>query len=229
MAACSLLPLTASAGLFDDDEARRSILDLRGKMTEKADKTSVLDLASQNEALRQEIAKLRGDVEVLTNDLSTLQKKQKDFYMDLDARLRKLEPQKVVVDGKEASVDVSEQKSYDAALNYFEKKKFKSAIYAFSDFLGRYPQSGYAASAQYFLGISYFAQRDFRNAISAQAGLVKNYPDSPKAADAMLNMASSYAELNDKASARKTMETLIAKYPDSQAAQNAKQRLSHKK
>jgi len=226
LAACSLLPLTASAGLFDDDDARRSILDLRAKMAEKADKSSVLELASQNDSLRQEVAGLRGQVEVLTNEVANIQKRQKDFYVDLDARLSKLEPQKVVVDGKNASVVPSEQQAYDAALTLFKEGNYKNAASSFSEFLRRYPQSGYAASAQYWLGNAYYAQQDYRSAISAQSVVVKNYPDSPKAADAMLNMASSYMELKDKSSARKTLESLIAKYPGSQSAQNAKQRLS---
>lgn len=229
LAACTLLPLQASAGLFEDDEARRAILDLRGKMAEKADKSSLLDLSGQNESLRQEVARLRGQVEVLTNEIANMQRRQKDLYVDLDARIRKLEPQQVLVDGKEASVGMAEQKAYDAALTHFKEGGYKMAADGFIDFLKRYPQSGYAPAAQYWLGNAYYAQRDYRSAVAAQAEVVKKYPDSPKAADAMLNMASSYMELKDKANARKTLESLIARYPKSQAAENAKQRLSQLK
>jgi hypothetical protein len=59
LAAASLAPLPAHA-LFGDDEARKAILELRGKfeafqkenatqMEGKANQKSVLDLASQNE------------------------------------------------------------------------------------------------------------------------------------------------------------------------------------
>jgi len=108
----------AHAGLFDDDEARRAILDIRNKidaiqrdLDNKADKTSALGLSDQNDQVKQEIARLRGQVEVLTNELANTQQRQKDFYVDLDARLRKLEPQQVTVDGKEVSVDPGEQKN----------------------------------------------------------------------------------------------------------------------
>jgi hypothetical protein len=70
-AACAL---PAHAGLFDDDEARKAILDIRARLDNlrrdvdaKADKNSLLDVASQNEQLRQEVAKLRGQIEVLTS------------------------------------------------------------------------------------------------------------------------------------------------------------------
>jgi len=233
MAAISLAPLAAHAALFEDDEARRAILDIRARLDNmqseinaKADKTNSLDLSSENEQLRQEIAKLRGQIEVLTNELTNTQKRQKDFYVDLDGRLRKLEPKTVTIDGKEVSVEQSEQRAYDAALAYFKAGDYKNAGASFYDFTRRYPQSGLAPSAQYWLGNTYYAQRDFRNAITAQQVVVKNYPDNPKAADALLNMASCYMELKDKASAKKTLETLIAKYPNSPTAQTAQERLA---
>ncbi|WP_050463866.1 tol-pal system protein YbgF [Herbaspirillum autotrophicum] len=233
LAAVAYFPMTAHAGIFDDDEARKAILDLRNKvdslqrdMANKSDKNSALSLSDQNDQLRQEIAKLRGQVEVLTNELANTQQRQKDFYVDLDSRMRKLEPQRVTVDGKEVSVEINEQKSYDAALGMFKGGDYKGAGNAFSDFLKRYPQSGYAASAQYWLGNSLYAQRDYKGAIAAQQLVVKNYPDNPKVADAMLNIGSSYAELKDKAAAKKALESLIAKYPDSAAAQTGKERLA---
>lgn len=233
MAAFSLAPLQANAALFEDDEARRAILDIRKRLdsmhTEiagKADKTNNIDLNNQNEQLRQEISRLRGQIEILTNELANTQKRQKDFYVDLDNRLRKLEPQQVNVDGKEVSIAPAEQSAYDVALAYFKAGDYKNAGAAFYDFTRRFPQSGLAPSAQYWLGSTYFAQRDCRNAITAQQVVIKNYPDSPKAADALLNIASCQTELKDKVAAKKTLETLVAQYPESQAAQTGKERLA---
>jgi tol-pal system protein YbgF len=237
LAAFSYAPLQAHAGLFEDDEARRAVLDVRTKLENlqrdlnarldnKADKSGTLDMVNQNEQLRLDVSKLRGQVELLTNELANAQQRQRDFYVDLDNRLRKLEPQKVTVDGKEADVDPSEQKTYDAAQAMYKSGDYKNAGAAFFDFLRRFPNSGYAPSAQYLLGTTYYAQRDYRNAITAQQAVVKNYPDSPKAADALLNIASCYVELKDKPAAKKTLTSLVAKYPDSPAAQTAKERLA---
>ena len=223
----------AQAGLFDDDEARKAILDIRSRLDglrrdldNKADKNSLLDVASQNEQLRQEVAKLRGQIEVLTNELSSTQQRQKDFYVDLDTRVRKLEPQKLTVDGKEADVEPAEQKTYNAALAVYKSGDYKNAGTALADFLRRYPQSGFAASAQYLLGTTFYAQRDYRSAIAAQQLVVKNFPQSPKAADALLNIASCYVELKDRPAAKKTLETLVAQFPESPAAQTGKERLA---
>ena len=168
----------AHAGLFDDDEARRAILDIRNKidavqrdLNNKADKSSALELADQNDQVRQEIAKLRGQVEVLTNELANTQQRQKDFYVDLDARLRKLEPQQVTVDGKEVSVEPTEQKSYDAALAQFKAGDYRRRRRPRSpSSSGAIRNPASLPSAQYWLGNAYYAQRDYRNAISCATG-----------------------------------------------------------
>jgi tol-pal system protein YbgF len=238
LAAFAFLPLHAGAGVFDDDEARKAILDLRTKVDTlahdlnaridtKSDKSSTLDLVSQNELTMQEIAKLRGQIEVLANELANAQKRQKDFYVDLDTRLRKLEPHEVTIDGKASQVDPNEQKTYEAAMQLFKSGDYKTAGAALSEFVHRYPESGYAANAQYWLGNAYYAQRDCKNAIAAQQVVLKSYPDSPKAADAMLNIASCQTELKDKA-AKKTLQELIKQYPDSSAAATARERLKGK-
>jgi tol-pal system protein YbgF len=236
MAAFSLASFPAHAGLFDDDEARKAILDLRAKvdglqqqldsrLADKADKSGALDLVNQNEQLRQDIAKLRGQVEVLANDLAEAQKRQKDFYVDLDTRLRNLEPKKVTVDGQEADVEPSEQKAYDNAMGLFKDGDYKGAGSALSDFVRRYPQSAFAANAQYTLGNNFYVQNDYRNALSALQVVVKNFSSSPKAPEALLNIASCYIELKDKSGAKRALDLLIDKYPDSPSAPKAKELL----
>lgn len=232
-AATCYAPLQAQAALFSDDEARRAILEIRSRLDAmnariegKADKASSLDLAGQNEQLQQEIRRLRGQLELLTNELANSQRRQKDFYTDLDGRLRKIEPQRTTIDGRDVDVAPDEQGMYDAALNFFKAGDYKNAGTAFSNFLRSYPQSGFAPSAQYWLGNTYYAQRDYRNAIATQQMVVRNYPSNPKAPDALLNIASCHIELRDRAAARKTLESLIAQYPDSPAAETAKERLA---
>ncbi len=239
LALAAHLAQPARAGILEDDEARKAILDLRQKVeqiqqelrqqiAEKTDKSSTLDLVGQNEQLRQEIAKLRGQVEVLTNEVANSQRRQKDFYVDLDNRLRNLEPKKVVVDGKEAQVDLSEQKAYDAALALYKSGDYRNASTSFADFLRRYPESAYTAAVQYGLGNAFYAQRDCKSAIATHNAMVKNFPDNVKAPDAMLSVGVCHTELKEKAAAKKVLEALVAQYPESAAAQTAKERLGGK-
>jgi len=231
------LPLQASAGILDDDEARRAILDLRAKvdaitrdlttrLDAKSDKTATLDILNQHEQTLAEIAKLRGQIEVLANEVAKAQNGQRTLYADLDARIKKLEPRAETIDGETAQVLPSEKQAYDAAMATFTARDYKSAAAALQEFVKRYPESAYAANAQYWLGNAYYAQRDYKNAIAAQEVVTTTYASSAKAPDAMLNIATSYAELKDKVKAKKTLQTLVSKFPDSQAAQSAKDRLA---
>lgn len=236
MALASSLPLHAAAGILDDNEARKAILDLRAKVEAvqrevnaridtKADKSAALNLVNQNEQTMAELAKLRGQIEVLSNEVANLQRKQNELYASLDARILALEPRKVTIDGAEAAVSADEQATYDSATATLKAGDYKTAALQLSEFVRRFPQSGYAANAQYLLGSSYYGQRDCTKAIAAHQVVATNYPDSPKAPDAMSIIATCYEEQKNKKAAAKTLRDLIVKYPDSSAAVAARERL----
>src|SRR5688572_26931341 len=95
----------AAAGLFDDDEARRRIEMLRSelaqqgrdnearivKLEEQIRNIGVVELLRQLEQVNTELARLRGQLEVIANENQQLQKRQRDFYLDIDSRLKRLE------------------------------------------------------------------------------------------------------------------------------------------
>jgi tol-pal system protein YbgF len=231
LACCS--SLQARAALFEDDDARRTIIEQRGRIDaltkrvdDKADKSSVLELARENEKLRGEVTQLRGQIEVLTNELSNEQRRNRSLYGDIDARMKKLEPQRMTVDGKEVDVGPNEKAQYESALALFKANDFRGAASAFSTFLANNPGSGYSASSYYWLGSSHYALRDYKSSITANQMVVSRYPDNPRAPDALLNIATAYTELKDKANARNTLDTLITQYPNSQAAATGKERMT---
>ena len=165
------MPLQASAGLLDDEEARKAILDLRAKVDAiardlntrietKSDKTAQLDMLNQHEQTMQEISRLRGQIEVLANEISKAQNSQRQLYADLDARIKKIEPQQAVVDGEAAEVLPAERTSYETATALFQSGDYKGAATALQDFVRRFPDSVYASNAQYWLGNAYYALGD---------------------------------------------------------------------
>jgi tol-pal system protein YbgF len=231
----------AQAQLFDDNEARRRIEELRrqvqaneqalvDRLSKVEDRGALLTLASQLEALRGDLARVRGQLEVMQNQLENADRRQKDLYVDIDARLRKLEQaREQAAAGDKAAADgaalAAETKVYEAALNQFKLGSYALAISGFQGFLITYPQSKLAPSAQYWIGNSHFAQRDYKQAVAAQQKVLQAWPDDPKAPDAMLNIASSQEALGDRRGAQKTLEALLARYPESAAAASARQRL----
>jgi tol-pal system protein YbgF len=226
LALAAWLPLQASAILDLRAKVDALARDVNARIDTKSDKKAALDMLNQHEQTMQEIARLRGQVEVLANDVANVQKNNKDYYADLDARIKKLEPRQETIDGQTAEVLPTEKNSYDAAMEKFKSGDYKAAAAALQDFVRRYPDSAYAANAQYWLGNAYFAQRDYKNAIAAQEVVATTYANSPKAPDAMLNIASSYTDLNDKKNAKKALQQLVKKFPDSSAAAAAKDRLA---
>ncbi|HEX9392707.1 MAG TPA: tol-pal system protein YbgF [Usitatibacteraceae bacterium] len=259
--------MNAIAGLFDDEEARKDLKNLRAlveqqnrdnearlqKLDESIKNIGVIQLLNQIEQLNAEIARLRGQIEVLANQNDQLAKRQKDFYLDIDTRLRKLEG--MPADGTVAAptagglgtailpvaaptappaakpaVTVAskeqESKAYDVGATLFRRGDFLAAIRAFESFKMDFPASALSPNAQYWIGISYFNLKDFPNARAAQEALLKTFPDSPKVPDALLAIAGVHSEMGDNGSARNTLEDIIARYPGSEAATKARTRLT---
>src|SRR5438094_9201342 len=107
----ALLAGAAHAALFDDDEARKQIFQLRNQVEarqkaieerlaaidarlgtlDSSGQNRIVDLAQLIESLKQDVAKLRGSNEVRSNQTERLEPRKKDLYVDLDYRLRNLE------------------------------------------------------------------------------------------------------------------------------------------
>jgi tol-pal system protein YbgF len=236
--ATGLLALSAHAALFEDDEARRAILELRQKADVSAQdlrkvtednaqlRRSLLDLSNQIETLRSELAKQRGQDEQLARDVAEMQRKQKDLSTGVDDRLRKFEPSKITVDGRDFVAQPAETKDFDAALAALRKGDFAPAQAAFLDFNKRYPDSGYKPSSLFWIGNAQYALRNYREAIVNFRAMLALAPDSTRAPEAVLSIANCQIELKDPKSARKTLEDLIKAYPQAEAASVAKDRLS---
>lgn len=250
---CALALPAAAQGLFDDNEARRRIEVLRQQVRQleasqaavserigkaeavansAADRSAILELASQIEAMRGEIARMRGQVEVLGNQGDTAASRQKDLYLDIDTRLRKLEqgreqqagaPEKPAAP---APAEAGEARAYQAALDQFKLGNYPLAVSAMQGFLVTYPNSSLAPNAQYWVGLAYSGQRDYKSAIAAQRQLLTAWPASDKAPDALLSIASAQETMGDRRAALKTLEEVISRYPASSAATSAKQRLA---
>lgn len=229
----------AQAGMFDDDEARRQIKDLATKSEARFDQQgrAQLDLSNQLARQAEEIARLRGQVESLTYELDTAKKRQQDFYLDLDTRLRKLEPQSggaVAESGGAAPAPAAgadparENREYEAALNQFKAAKYKEAAAGFAAFVQKYPESTLAPNAQFWLGNAWVAQRNCAKAIEAHSVVTTKYADSPKAPDSWVAMASCQQEMGNPAAAKRSLESAVARYPNSPAADTARERLKKK-
>jgi len=232
--------------VFDED-ARREVAALRSQvetsqkaLDERLVKIEALiqdrsiELSKLIDDLKQDLARMRGQAEVQANQIEILDRRQKELYGELDARLLKLQAvaqalEKQATQAASAPDPALEGKAYEAALNKFNLGDYQSAIAAFQSFLVAFPKSQQAANAQYWIGNAYYALRDYKTAIAEQQKVVVAWPDSPKVPDALFNIASCQEELKQSKAARETLQALMKSYPGTPAAEKAKQRLAGKR
>ncbi|MBN8443329.1 MAG: tol-pal system protein YbgF [Thauera sp.] len=228
----------AHAGLFDDVEARRQITEMRQELEGRIDTTSrgQIELANQNEQLRAEVARLRGQIEVLMNEVENLGSRQRDFYVDLDSRLRKFEsaapaatPSAPAAAPPAASAAPAtagvESADYENALNLLKQGKNKEALGAFEGFLAKYSSGSFAPGAHFWAGNAALQTKDVASATKHFNVVLNKWPGDPTAPDAMLGLANSQQAMNDTKSSQRTLQQLVERYPQSNAAKIAKQRL----
>lgn len=244
------LALAAGAGpahaIFGDDEARKAILDLRGRVQEHQESTerrlakieaqledlssrlanSQLDGQARHDELRQEINRLRGQIEVQAHELTMAKRQLGEQLSTVDQRTQRFEPVQVDIDGQQATVDQAEKAAFEAALALFRAGDFKQALGAFAQFQGQYPESAYAPAANFWIGSSHFALKDYKSAIASHQTLVSRFPDNVRVPDSLLNIGYAQADSGDRAGARRTLQSLVDKYPQSPAAQLARDRLA---
>lgn len=229
----------AQAGLFSDDDARKNIQQVEARVLklEEQDKQqtqSIFDLQGQIETLNGEIRKLRGQNEEIAHGLQDAEKREKDFYVDLDTRLRNFEPTETATPAAAATpkaadapaVDpddpAAENRAIEAAYGLFKTASYANAAKAFQEFIRKYPASVHVSNASYWLGNTQFALKDYKAAMSTYRALLKAEPNMPRAPDVLFNIAGCQQELKAAVSANATLKQLIAKYPDSAAAAKAK-------
>jgi tol-pal system protein YbgF len=229
----------ARAGLFDDEEARQQVNALTVRFNERIDTLTgaQIELVNQIQSLREENAVLRGQVELFQYELESTQKRQQDLYLDLDARIGKVEKAlasaaaRSAGEGDASPADGSDAdpaataSEYEAALNLFKANKVKESAAAFEAFAKAHPGSELTPNAYYWQGNALAAQRDCKRAIDVYREVVARWPENPRAADALVGVAACQRDLGDTKGERTTLEAVLARYPDGPAAATARQRL----
>ncbi len=246
--------LPAQAGLFDDEVARAGVEELRKRMAETDKQAEMLgrnqlDFANQLESLKAEIAKIRGQLEVLAYEVEATQKRQKDFYVDLDSRLRKIEGPIPTDSGTSADGNTgaagaagsaasansaapadpaAENADYEAAVNALKGSKFKVAADGFAAFMKKYPDSSLQASAHYWAAYAHAQLREHARAAELFGKFAAGWPADDRVPGALESQIASLETLKDIKGARSATELLANKYPNSDAGKRAKLKLKKK-
>ena len=227
----------AHAGLFDDEEARRQIsaekkridevkselktqqqaVDARIAKVEEALKSqALLDLFTQLEALKADMNKLRGQIEVLNNSVENSVKRQRDMYLDLDTRMRRFEQQSTpaaeapaaVTPGTAAVAATGGAPPAPPATPAAVPPAAPGAVAVVNVDSGAETRAYEAAQAQRRLG-------NYQGAIVAFQNFIKQHPKSTLAPRAQYWIGDSYFNLRDFKLAIGSQQVLLRTYPDS--------------
>ena len=237
LAALWLVALPARAALFDDDEARRRVEATNQRLTQvqkqledriaaleaQLKSQGLVELFGQVEQVKADIARLRGEIEVLHFDLGETQKRQRDLYVDLDTRLRKLEggpganAQPVTPGGGAAAAPAGAPPSVMPPDGNASGPVAGAAVPpVVAPGAGR-PGAPDAASEQraYDAGLDQFKSGNYAAAIASFAAFVKAYPKSPLAPSAQYWIGNAHFARKDYRASIVSQRQLIAAYPDS--------------
>jgi len=230
---------SANAALFDDEEARRRIESTNQRLTavqrqledrltaleQQLKSQGLVDLFNQTEQMRGDIAKLRGQIEVLTYELEQAQKRQRDLYVDLDSRLRKMETASTAA--AQPPVDAAPAAPAGAAgvppLNP-SGVPAPSTAGPVAPVPGALPPRTVDAVGEqraYDAALDQFKRGDYGGAITAFGNFVKTYPRSPLASSAQYWVGNAQYARRDYRGAIASQRQMLQTYPDSSKAPDA--------
>jgi len=236
---------SARAALFPDDEARKSIDALTQRVNQLEGRLNALentvksqglvDLLKDIEQIKSDVATLRGQQEVLSYELEQAQKRQRDLYIDLDGRLRKLEgaasaggapatAAPPTADAVAASGPTSPPLPGTAARVPPPAASVPPSAAAIGQPGTRIPPSAADLAAEqraYDAAYDQFKSGSYPAAIASFQSFVKTYPRSPLAPSAMYWVGNAQYAQRDFRAAIASQRSLIATYPDSQKVPDA--------
>ena len=250
--------LAAIFGEDVDDKARQEIADTRSEMQQQfkgIDKRmnslevgiknlGLVEMVNQIEQLKDEMGKLRGQIELQNNQIETTQKRQRELYLDLDSRLRSLEKpgsSSTSGDASAPSVTSSEAKPDTPVAEPaapVAKEEPKSAVTMTPPVsppvatpkpapkppvAATTPKPTTSAPAaegggdikSYEDAHKIFRSGNYQGAVNAFRGFVEQYPNSILASNAQYWIGISFYNLKDLRAALGSHQQLLKRYPDS--------------
>lgn len=198
----------------------------------KAKQQSEFEMQQRLDQLQQDVLDLRGLAEQQSYQINQMLQRQRQLYDEIANLTAKSSEQAVTVAptstvSAATNVSLSETASYEQAVNLvLKQRKYDEAIPAFSQFIEKYPNSTYAANANYWLGQLLYNKQDFAKAKSAFMAVVEKFPKSNKRGDSLVKLGLISEKSGDATAAQGIYNEVVKLYPNSAAARIAKQQLA---
>lgn len=229
------VPFTISTATYLTDSQRLA------RLEQQINNITNMNLPQQIADLQQELAQIRGQLQVQKHNLQLINNQQRSFYQDLDRRITEL---KNLNSGRDTSnnnlsstkssgnfvsgngnVQLQDSNTYQTGLDLLTKKRYEQAETAFQNYLNNDPNGNYVANAHYWLGEIYLQQRNTHKAATEFQVIRDKFLKSEKILDAKLKLAIIHAEIGKTSEAKRELMEIKKQHPESTAAQLANIRL----
>lgn len=202
----------------------------------KSRQQSEIDMQRRLDTLQQEVLDLRGLTEQQNYQIEQMQERQRQLYDEIANLSSKASTVPATAattttpsgpTANAAASSLSETASYEGAVNLvLKERKYDEAIPAFRSFIKQYPDSVYAANANYWLGQLLFNKSEFAEAKQAFNTVVVRFADSNKRGDSLVKLGMIAEKAGDKAGATQYYQQVVNDYANSAAARIAQQQLA---
>lgn len=205
----------------------------------------IADIAADMTTIREDMESLKGDREVQGKSESDLKQEfieMRKQFDQLSSRMTAIENalevksgatqapkgEKVIgSDSKSAAPGKNEKTlAYDSAYDAFKKEDYGKARAGFQNFLKKYPNTEYSASAQFWIGECYYFEKKYEQAILEYEKVIKDYPKGSKVPSALLKQGFAFLNIGDKSSAKVLLAQVVKDYPATSQAKLAKAKLA---
>lgn len=233
VAALAAAPAPAESNDSTTHAHQRAIIVAQANTQSEA--RAMVQLMNQLGALNREVSKLRGKVEELSNSILNAEKRQKDMYLDLDTRLRRIETSNADIADKSRKTNET-LSALQLRIDRLEKAAASNAStnvpeagagdLAPRNVAGAAPASttqGSNAAVQraYEEAMAKYRAQAYQDAINAFQVIVRQYPKHPLSANAQYWTGDAFYQLRAYRSAIDAQKLVIASYPDSNKAPDA--------
>lgn len=230
---CALTPPAEDPVLIKLDALERRLQSIERVVKNQ----SLVNLTQQVSATERRGDELQGRVEQLEHHSESAVERQRQLYIDIDARIQELETairahnSVSVMDGgtlRPGQLPMpggSDRDNYQAAFELLKEQRYEPAALAFQQFLVTFPDSELADNAQYWLAESHYVTQQFDKALKEFEIVIGKFPNSRKVPDALLKMGYCNYELQLWDAARGSLSRVQSEYPETTAARLAGQRL----
>ncbi len=241
------------------ENMRKQIEDLSRELSQLQDETKKMvntntnsvrnrqaDLWSDLREQREKLAKIKGDQDIVkdevknlknqtgnnTESLKKIQKKQEKLDKQLNQISSQLNIRIPSIDTdqttkKQEETEIKPEALYSEALDKFNSKEYQEAQSLWSEFIKNFPEHELVPNAYFWQGESLFQIQNYSDAILKYQKVVEDYSDSNKYPAALLKQGIAFYKKDKVKPGKILLEDLIKNFPDKSEAKRAKKFLQN--